>query len=79
MTNLNSITEEWLEANGWRSEIFFFAIGGGEDEDDMIIWEKDEIAVCRCRDIWYKSIRDNLSYTHGFPSNNIVYTIADIQ
>lgn len=49
------ITEDSLKAAGYSKQIFFYKIGGGEDEDDIDIFVKDNIAVSFnfYKETWY--------------------------
>ncbi|HLI93232.1 MAG TPA: hypothetical protein VKU83_06470 [Puia sp.] len=72
------ITEEYLLANGWESRTFFYAIGGGEDEDDRLIFIKDGLALTEMGGFWYRADEDELEYRQGFPSQDRVYFIEEL-
>lgn len=42
---MNKYSPDDLIKAGYKPEIFFYKIGGGEDESDMTIYVKDDIAV----------------------------------
>lgn len=72
--NKELITEEWLKKNGWQKRLFFYAIGGGEDENDRDIWVKDGVALTYeyTYKKWCKASYEELNYVNGFPDNDIV-------
>lgn len=64
------ITEQQLIEAGFKPKTFFYEIGGGEDEDDMTIYIKDDIALMFDfqRKVWLKRPYSSLSYINGFNS-----------
>jgi hypothetical protein len=68
------ITEDILLQNGFEKRVFFFAIGSGEDEDDIDIFVKDGIAVTyeSTYDCWFANKEENINYTNGFPISDSV-------
>lgn len=76
---MTPITKERLLELGFAQKNFFYAVGGGEDEDDRVIYVKDDIALTESSEGgFYKSKTDDLSYQHGFPYNNRINNIEEI-
>lgn len=65
------ISQSNLIEAGFYSEYFAYAIGGGEDENDMTIFIKGDVVVAcpYAEGSWFKANYDDLSYTNGFPDN----------
>lgn len=62
---------ELLRSRGYISEVFYYGIGGGEDESDMIIFKKDDHALYFdfTRKMWRKIHQVHLAYETGYPSD----------
>lgn len=56
---------------GYKKKVFFFAIGGGEDEDDIDIYVDEIKDIAVTWDIWHECWKQTkyseLSYVNGFP------------
>jgi hypothetical protein len=65
---MTKVSEESLLNAGFKPQYFAYQIGGGEDEDDMTIFVKDNIAVAYRwdNDYWYARRREGLNYINGF-------------
>lgn len=61
-----------LEKKGFVHKNFFFQTGGGEDENDMEIYVKDDIAVTfDCYSNSFKTCKySNMNYVDGWDYNN---------
>jgi len=66
----NQSIESLLENLGFRKRTFYYAIGGGEDENDMEIWVNDNTALGQYGDNWFKTHIDLLNYSEGFPDTD---------
>lgn len=77
------ITEQSLIAAGYEKRIFFFQIGGGEDEDDREIFVKDGIAITyeSTYDVWCVRAEFDLNYIDGFNVDSAIKieTIEELQ
>lgn len=60
------ITEQSLLESGFNKQIFFFQIGNGEDEDDIDIYIKGNLAITYHSKQWKKRPYDQISYVNGF-------------
>lgn len=74
-----SEVERILLEKGYKKQVFFYAIGGGEDEDDRDIFIKDESVVFYdySYKVWRKCHSRQTSYVNGLPSNAEVITQPD--
>lgn len=68
------ITEQSLIAAGYEKRIFFFQIGNYEDEDDIIIFVKDGIAITQGSEerYWHARKLNEISYADGFDTDNTI-------
>lgn len=66
---MTQITEKALREAGYKAEIFFYQTGGGEDEDDCIIFVKDGRVLHYeyVEKYWMAAKYDDLNYTEGWP------------
>lgn len=62
--------EQQLIDAGYKREVFFFAIGGGEDEDDIYIYVNEDEDIAVTWDIWNECWKQRkyseLTYVNGF-------------
>jgi hypothetical protein len=65
---MTPITEQSLIDNGYEKQVFFYQVGGGEDEDDREIFVKDGIAVTfeSTTKSWHARKMSEISYEGGF-------------
>jgi hypothetical protein len=65
---MTPITEQSLTNAGYEKQIFFFQIGGGEDEDDIYIFVKDGTAITyeSTFNCWCIKPYSELNYLDGF-------------
>lgn len=68
---MTPITEQSLIEAGYKKTIFFFQVGGGEDEDDRFIYVKDGIAVTYegSYQSWHARKEDDINYVNGFDTD----------
>lgn len=61
------ITEELLISKGFNKQVFFYQIGGGEDEDDTDIFVKDDVVVFwdHYYKVWRKNRYSQINYVNG--------------
>ena len=69
-----------LIAKGYKHTNFFYQTGGGEDEDDMEVFIKDDKAVTG----WYSEFpnvrrcdAEDLNYIDGWPEYSEVLLLSD--
>lgn len=75
------ITEAILKEDGWKCQLFEYKIGGGEDEDDMDIWVKEEWAITKIKDRWLLCRHDNISTINGwdYGGSNYIKTVEELK
>ena len=63
-----------LLKNGFISDTLFFQIGGGEDEDDITIFMKEDFALAwdYITSKWHKCMYKSINYKDGFDWGNPV-------
>lgn len=74
------ITEELLISKGFKKQIFFYQIGGGEDEDDTYIFINDDVVVFwdHYYKVWRKNIYSKINYVNGLDWDGQVCEETDL-
>lgn len=66
---------------GFKKQVFFYQIGGGEDEDDTDIFVKDDTVVFYdySYKVWRKCSYSEINYIKGLPCDaEIVENLNDL-
>ena len=71
---------EYLKSLGFIKKVFFYATGGGEDENDMDIFVKGDNALTsgwQSPAKWSVGLYKKCNYIHGFDNDSSIINIYD--